>query len=269
MTGLLGGAMDDSAVAAAPDVPQANVLSDFTGDYYETVLGRLHEVLQPRTYLEIGTCAGVSLALSRCAAIAVDPGFGVNDPEIMARLTDRPSLMLFQTTSDRFFAEQDPVRLFGRTVDFAFLDGLHRCEFLLRDFVNTERCCARNSLVALHDCLPVDEAMTARDWAEVVASSPERAGWWTGDVWRTALYLKRYRPDLDVTCLDAADTGLVLITNLDPEFHSSGWNYYGAVREMMSWHLSEIGLPALFKELGVQSTDTMQQDHQITTRYWL
>jgi hypothetical protein len=43
-----------------------------------------------------------------------------------------------------------------------------------------------------------------------------RAGWWTGDVWRAALLLKRRRPDLQITTVDAFPTGLVLITNVDP-----------------------------------------------------
>ncbi len=247
----------------------ANVLPDFAGHSYVMVLDRLHQVLQPKTYLEIGTFAGVSLALSRCAAIAVDPEFKISDPQIVAKVFDRPSLMLFQTTSDAFFAEHDPVRLFGRPVDCAFLDGMHRCEFLLRDFMNTERQCRPNSVVALHDCLPPEEAVATRIRGEIPVSSPEREPWWTGDVWRAALYLKRHRPDLDIVCLDAPDTGLVLITNLDPAFHTRGWNYHQAVRTMMSWELSDIGLHALFTELGVASTATLLHHHQITARYWL
>jgi hypothetical protein len=177
----------DAARPPATD-PGPNVLPDHAGHAYVMVLDRLHQVLQPKTYLEVGTFAGVSLSLSRCAAIAVDPEFRITDPAIVAKVLNRPSLSLFQMTSDAFFAEQDPVRLFGRPVDVAFLDGMHRCEFLLRDFMNTERHCRRNSLIALHDCLPVEEAIATRIVGEMKASSPAREPWWTGDVWRTALY---------------------------------------------------------------------------------
>jgi hypothetical protein len=34
--------------------------------------------------------------------------------------------------------------------------------------------------------------------------------------WRTALLLKRRRPDLAFAALDAQSTGVILITNLDP-----------------------------------------------------
>jgi hypothetical protein len=89
------------------------------------------------------------------------------------------------------------------------------------------------------------------------------------NTWAVTLYLKRHRPDLDMLCLDAPDTGLVLVTNLDPDFHRSGWNYHEAVRTMMGWELHDIGLRALFAELDVQSTDTLLHHHQITARYWL
>jgi hypothetical protein len=39
---------------------------------------------------------------------------------------------------------------------------------------------------------------------------------WTGDVWKTVLALKRYRPDLDIFTIAAAPTGLAIVTGLDP-----------------------------------------------------
>jgi hypothetical protein len=44
-----------------------------------------------------------------------------------------------------------------------------------------------------------------------------RKGWWTGDVWRTALALKRFRPGLTMTAIDAKPTGLLIVSGLEPE----------------------------------------------------
>lgn len=45
------------------------------GKSYVGVLRRLHRYCRPATYLEIGTSAGRTLALARCASIAIDPKF--------------------------------------------------------------------------------------------------------------------------------------------------------------------------------------------------
>ena len=42
---------------------------------YVKLLRRLHAVKRPNTYLEIGSAAGKTLALARCASIAIDPRF--------------------------------------------------------------------------------------------------------------------------------------------------------------------------------------------------
>jgi hypothetical protein len=64
-------------------------------------------------------------------------------------------------------------------------EGHHRCEYLLRDFLNTERHCRPNSLIALHDCLPLEAPMAERS-PNAVAIDPLRQGMGTSDVWRTA-----------------------------------------------------------------------------------
>lgn len=74
-------------------------------------------------------------------------------------LERNPKARLFEETNDDFFAAHDLKRLFGRPVDFAFLDGMHEFPFLLRDFINTERNCRAGSIIVLHDCLPGDAHM--------------------------------------------------------------------------------------------------------------
>jgi len=86
----------------------------------------------------------------------------------------RSRLGLYQMPSDAFFAHYSPTALVGTPIEMAFLDGLHRCEYLLRDFINTERHCKPNSIVALHDCLPVEAAITGRMEKYEISAHPAR-----------------------------------------------------------------------------------------------
>ena len=242
---------------------------DLTGLHYISFMQRLHGALRPKTYFEIGTLNGSTLALAQCASLAVDPQFAFLDIATVAQVMAKPRLLLFQTTSDDFFALHDPVALLGGRIDLAFLDGMHRCEFLLRDFINTERHCKRNSVVALHDCVPVEEGMAGRTPGSAPPLLPHRAGWWTGDVWRTALLLKRFRPDLAITVLDAQPTGLVLVTNLDPASVTLADGYDAFVRTMLGWFLADIGIAGLMAELGIEPTADYAADEQISGRFWL
>jgi hypothetical protein len=249
--------------------PLAFMSSDLTGEYYSIVLSRLHDVLKPRSYLEIGVLAGDVLKYARCPSIGVDPKFDFRDIAVVNEIVKKPELHLFQMTSDDFFATHSPTALFGRPIDMAFLDGMHRCEYLLRDFINVERHCKKNSVVVLHDCLPAEVGITERAQNRAQAISVNRKDWWTGDVWRTALLLKRRRLDLSVTTIDAAPTGLVLITNLDPANMALSENYQEHVTEMFSWDLSKIGIPNYFAEMNVISTSLMSTSEGITERFWL
>ena len=243
--------------------------SDLQGEHYSLVLRRLHEVLLPKSYLEIGVESGGILKTARCPSIGVDPKFIFVNLETVAGILQKPELHLFQMGSDDFFATQSPTALFGGPVDLAFLDGMHRCEFLLRDFLNTERHCKQNSVIALHDCLPVEVGITARTQEDAKATAPHRARWWTGDVWRTALLLKRRRPDLQITAIDAASTGLVLITRLDPANTTLADNYHSHLGEMFSWDLGEIGIENYFSEMNLTSAAVLGTPEGITGRFWL
>jgi hypothetical protein len=240
-------------------------LPDLMGENYLNVLGRLHSVLAPATYLEIGVDTGKTLALAHCHAIGIDPEFRFQDMGIVRAIVAKPSVALYQMPSDDFFARFSPTTLFGGPIEMAFLDGMHRCEFLLRDFFHTERHCRRNSVIALHDCLPLEAPMAERD-PNALAVDGRRQGMWTGDVWRTALLLKRRRPDLQITVLDAAETGLVLITNLDPENTLLSDNHDQFVAEMLSWSLAEITLPGYCAEMGVEPELNLRRPDQILAR---
>ncbi len=184
---------------------------------------------------------------------------------MVQRIVAKPNLLLYQTPSDDFFTRFNPTQLLAAPIDFAFLDGMHRCECLLRDFLNTERHCHRNSVIALHDCLPIETPMAERQPnAESVEPHPQ--GMWTGDVWRTALLLKRHRPDLRLVALDAAPTGLVLITNLDPQSSLLADHYDSLLTEMMGWSLIEITLAGYYEQIDVEAEIFLRQPERLRTR---
>jgi predicted O-linked N-acetylglucosamine transferase (SPINDLY family) len=245
--------------------PGVNWVPGLRGDVYLDVLDRLHGILQPKTYLEVGVQTGATLALARCASIGVDPQFQFGDMATVRRLVAKPSLSLYQMPSDDFFARFNPTLLFGAPIDFAFLDGMHRCEYLLRDFLNTERHCSPSSVIALHDCLPLELPMAERD-PNAKAIEPGRQAMWTGDVWRTALLLKRRRPDLRMLVLDSAPTGLVLIGNLNSDNHLLADDYAALLAEMMSWSLAELTLAGYYKEICVEPEILFRTSEQILTR---
>ncbi len=244
-------AATEPAPSAAPsyDPDAAFWFPQHGGQGYLQVLERLHRGLQPRTYLEIGTATGTSLAFADCASLAVDPGFTL-DQEVVGR---KPRCLFFQEDSDGFFAREDAAALLGRPVDLAFLDGMHEFEFLLRDFMNTERAAAADSVIVMHDCLPTDSHVARRDPAdrrhEALAPHP---GWWAGDVWKAAAILQATRPDLTIRAVDAPPTGLIVVTDLDPSSTVLQEGYAAAVegwrgRELVQADAERFraGLPAL------------------------
>lgn len=174
------------------------------GPDYREVLATIHQLLQPRTYVEIGVAQGASLALvgPGTAAIGVDP-----DPRLEVDLP--ANVRVFDQTSDAFFAEVDVrAQLGGLPVDLAFVDGLHHFEVALRDLANLERLAGPRSVLLLHDCYPIDRASARRTNDTFL---------WAGDVWKLVLLLRRHRPDLRLVTLDAWPTGLGVITGLNPD----------------------------------------------------
>ena len=127
------------------------------GPSYLSVFSAIYAYVRPQTYFEIGTQFGDTLRLSNCKTVAVDPNFQISD-----ELRHQPHLLLRQTTSDEYFARHNPVEDLGQRVDFAFIDGMHEFEYVLRDFINLEKYCSKRAIIAMHDCVPLDNHMTRR-----------------------------------------------------------------------------------------------------------
>ncbi len=203
-------------------------IPEHVGPEYVDILSFFHKYFRPQNYLEIGTQAGVTLKLARKNAIAVDPAFRVGSDIV----GEKDMCLLFQTTSDHFFSQFDISKLLGGPVHLAFLDGMHWFEYLLRDFMNIEKYCVRNSIVLLHDCAPTDAHVARRYMDDKrLSARSDREGWWAGDVWKAAYLIKKHRPELRMYFLNTPPTGLIAITNLNPDSDELSSRYFELIED--------------------------------------
>lgn len=205
-----GGATPRSNAAPAPAWASRHVTSaelaepDVLRDH-EDLLFRLHRLLRPATYLEVGVNEGHSLrwALDGTTTVAIDPALVQED------LPPAPVGTAFMALpSDDAFAHPSlSIALEGRPLDLAFVDGLHLVEQVLRDLANVEARSHAGTVVVLDDPLPPEPAAADRERSTLL---------WTGDVWKAVVALRRHRPDLQVTTLRVPPSGATIITGLDP-----------------------------------------------------
>lgn len=186
---------------------------------YITLLERIHQARGPiGMYFEIGVRQGRSLALSRAdTSVGVDPNFNLIWP------FSSPT-RVFKTTSDAFFNGPAP-QILTCPIDLAFIDGMHLAEFALRDFINVERYCTKDSWIVFDDVLPC---------AAEIATRTRTTSAWTGDVYKITKVLRDLRPDLSVTVYDVDTKGLMLVRNLDPQNTVLSKNFAGIKREFMA-----------------------------------
>jgi hypothetical protein len=193
---------------------------------YIDVLDALHISLMPRTYVEIGVASGKSMSLALPGSVLV----GI-DPEPKVRHPISGSLRLFSETSDDFFAKRSLREVIGgQPVDMAFIDGLHHFDVVLRDFRNLEAAGSSDSVILIHDCLPLSVSNAKRE---------RETDAWAGDVWKAIVGLRRHRPDLTISVHDAAPTGLAIITGLDPTSRVLFDQYEAIVDELSPMQLPE------------------------------
>jgi len=236
------------------------------GPMHEDVLGSLHRILKPRTYLEIGIDRGDTLRAAQCPTIAIDPAFNIDQSAI----GEKPECLLYRMASDRFFDKHDPVALLGDRIDLAFLDGMHLYEFLLRDFINVEKFCRKNSVVVLHDCVPTDLYLARRVREDESLRPITRIpGGWCGDVWKTVLILRKYRPDLRIESFDSALTGVVIVTNLNPKSRVLSNKYVEAVEAFAALDLRDYGIRRYVDELNLRDAEILFDPIQLARYVWL
>ena len=174
---------------------------------HRAFLRHMRNTCGARTYLEIGVETGHTLLMADGTtelAVGVDPDFKLVTP------AEQPvRIALFRKTSDDFFADGDWGKLTASPVDLTFVDGMHWCEYAFRDILNAERLSHRRSAILVHDIVPGSAEEAARERC---------TSFWMGDVFRVIPALRKFRPDLTVTCLaDVMPSGMLLISGLDPE----------------------------------------------------
>jgi Methyltransferase domain len=208
-------------------------LERLPGAPYYQILKWVHQILEPANYLEIGVHKGFSLQQARpgTPTIGIDPLPDIEE-ELIADVT------IYELTSDEFFDRYDPTELLGGPLELAFIDGLHLFEQVLRDLINVERHATTDTVVLLHDCLPLDEVTAGRE---------RTTDFYSGDVWKATLVLRRLFPELEMIIVRTAPTGLCLVRGLDgvgrrlddemPEIVATytdlGYDYYLAHRDEM------------------------------------
>jgi predicted O-methyltransferase YrrM len=170
------------------------------GPSYREVLAFIHQTLRPASYLEIGVETGATLKLARLSStiLGVDPDLSqVQQDPVVSRAR------LFPCTSDEFFDRQTPQSaLNSQTLDFAFIDGMHQFEYVLRDFCSIEAWASHGTVVAMHDVLPI---------LPVVATRERQTKFWVGDTWKALWILLEHRPDLTISVIPTAPSGIAII----------------------------------------------------------
>lgn len=186
-------------------------------------------------YLEIGVSRGQAFQrISADQKIAVDPAFRLT--ERTRRLADAKARAThyFETTSDDFFASQTAF-LEQRPIDVALIDGMHTYEQVVRDVENTVRYLRDDGVIFLHDCNPAFELIgrRAESWDDFVTQQkgPLVIGIWSGDVWKSIVYLRSMRDDLRVAVLKC-DMGVGVVRKGSPE---SQLSYSPAEIEALSY----------------------------------
>lgn len=88
---------------------------------------------------------------------------------------------------------------------------MHLAEFVLRDFINLEHWCERNTTILVDDVLPERIEMAERHRAFNA---------WCGDVYKFVLFLKEFRSDLSIEVFETFAgpyrIGLAVIKHLNP-----------------------------------------------------
>ncbi|MEO1139772.1 MAG: class I SAM-dependent methyltransferase [Pseudomonadota bacterium] len=214
------------------------------GRHYLHALEYLHLTRRPDWYLEIGTGRGHSLAQCPGKAIAVDPDFRLTG-DVMGQ---KPALHMIKATSSDFFASRQARDLAPR-IDLAFIDGMHLFEYVLDDFIETEKLCHSGSMVLLHDLVPFSPATAEREW------DPELTKGWSGDVWKMTLILREYRPDLTFDVLNPRPCGLGMITGLDPTNTILADNRAKIIDRFMDLTIEAFGPRELGKAMQLRDVD--------------
>lgn len=165
-----------------------------------------------KTYLEIGIFNGACFV-----PIESETKIGVDICPPVKKVADILSdqVKYFQMTSDEFFETQNS--LFAETkIDVAFIDGFHSYKQSLKDVENCLKYLSEDGVIVMHDCNPPTQKAGTPFKSYEEKDSTRFVGDWMGDVWKTIVYLRSVRGNLNVIVL-GVETGLGIITRAKGE----------------------------------------------------
>jgi Methyltransferase domain len=171
-----------------------------------------------KRYLEIGVFKGeVFFSVKAMRKYAVDPAFSFTMQmryQVMLKNPANIRARYFRKTSDVFFQEDAPKLFSKKKIDICFIDGMHEFEYALRDVENALQYLDEGGVIVLHDCNPLtaEATISFADWEK-----KNYAGPWNGDVWKTIVYLRSLRDDINVFTLDT-DHGLGIVVKGIPDY---------------------------------------------------
>jgi len=175
----------------------------FSKIHYFRILRLLHEHVNYDEYLEIGVFKGKSLKLSKNKVTGVDPNFKIESLDNWEKIKQ---LTLYPKTSDDFFEHLKENKIkphFG----FAFIDGLHTFDQVLKDMYNAISYMDKNGVLAFHDVLPRTLETSYRE---------RETRMWTGDVWLAFYIINNLNiKDLNLVYLNCKPSGLLLMENYE------------------------------------------------------
>ncbi len=155
-------------------------------------LNSLAAINSAKRYLEIGVCEGRTFfEVNVRSKVGVDPHFLFD-----YRARSDENTLFYDMTSDMFWSTACPA---GLTFDIIYIDGLHRFEQALRDFVSSQGCAHDNTIWLIDDTCPTDflaslpDFHVARKCRNMLRS---RETFWMGDVYKLVFFIHDFLPQL-------------------------------------------------------------------------
>lgn len=171
---------------------------------YNTTFGERHTIIHLLTkpsqrYLEIGVENGYTFLRTHFLdKVGIDPDPKIQDEGIRGKI--------HKCTSDEYFERRGEEGTEGEgaddeTKDVVFIDGMHHCENVLRDFVNSQNILSEDGIIFIDDCIPLNyneqlKIPLKHYYENGVLKYGEE---WTGDVWKFIYYLlKQHKDKIDI-----------------------------------------------------------------------
>jgi hypothetical protein len=169
---------------------------------YNTTVNDRHKIINVLTknthkYLEIGIEYGYTFSNTHFLhKVGVDP-----DPKCDTNIAGSE---IFDCTSDYYFdnisnSTNCIENLKQCAFDVVFIDGMHHCENVLRDFNNSINKLTKNGFIFIDDCIPLNyneqlKIPTKHFYEKGILKYGEE---WTGDVWKFLYHLlKNYKDNI-------------------------------------------------------------------------